>query len=278
MRGPDFARAMLEGLAEVRGKLVTDLRVQLRVETHMMDDFDRIGALIAEHGIGYVVFNDHLPHAALAKGKRPPRLTGQALKSGRNPEKHLEMMQALHARRAEVPGAVADFAGRLRERGVLTGSHDDADAEARRTARGLGLRISEFPETAGAAQEAVAQGDPVVMGAPNVMRGASHSGNVAAEEVVEAGQCTALASDYHYPSLGYAAQKLVPRIGEPAAWALVTSGPAAMLGLGDRGTIAPGMRADFVAWNPATGRPGLTVAGGRVSHADAAAAAALLSA
>lgn len=278
MRGPDFAKAMLNGLAEMRGRLVTDIRVQLRVEVHMMDDFDEIAEVIAQHDIPYVVFNDHLPHAALAAGKRPPRLTGQALKSARNPEVHLKMMQDLHARRGEVPVAVSDFAGRLRKAGVLTGSHDDHDAAARVEALRRGLRVSEFPETLSAAQEAYVQDAPVVMGAPNVMRGASHSGNVAAVEVVEAGLCTALASDYHYPSMGFAAQKLADDMGIEAAWALVSSGPADVLGLADRGQIAPGKRADFVALNPATGRPGLTVAGGRVSHTDAAGAEALLNA
>lgn len=278
MRGPEFARKMLAGLAEVRDKLVTDIRVQLRVETHMMDDFEAIAEIVAEHGIGYVVFNDHLPHDALANGKRPPRLVGQALKSARNPEVHFQIMKDLHARSGEVPEAVAAFAARLRARGVLTGSHDDSSAEARRVALAQGLVVSEFPETVEAAGEACGQGVPVVMGAPNVVRGASHSGHVAAAEVVRAGYCTALASDYHYPSIGYAALKLGEELGLPEAWGLVSSGPAQMLGLTDRGALAPGMRADFVAWNPATGRPGLTVAGGRVAHADAMAAAALLAA
>jgi len=278
MRGPDFAQSMLAALAEVRGRLVTDIRVQLRVETHLMDDFARIEEVIAAHGIGYVVFNDHLPHEALDKGKRPPRLTGQALKSGRNPEKHLALMQSLHARSAEVPQAVRAFAARLAAKGVLTGSHDDASAGARRAAQAQGLTISEFPESLEAAAEARAQGAPVIMGAPNVMRGASHAGKVSAREVVRAGLCTAIASDYHYPAPCHAAQKLSDELGLAGAWALVSSGPAGVLGLADRGVLAPGRRADFVALNPATGRPGLTVAGGRVAHADAVAAAALLNA
>ncbi|WP_375174849.1 alpha-D-ribose 1-methylphosphonate 5-triphosphate diphosphatase [Pseudooceanicola sp.] len=278
MRGPEFARTMLAALADVRARLVTDIRVQLRVETHLMDEFPEIEQVIAEHGIGYVVFNDHLPHEALEKGKRPPRLTGQALKSGRNPEKHLAMMQALHARGDEVPEAVSAFAARLHARGVLTGSHDDATAEARRAGRERGLTISEFPESLEAAAEAIAHGEPVIMGAPNVMRGASHAGKVSAREVVNAGLCTAIASDYHYPAPCHAAQKLTDELGLAAAWGLVSSGPAGVLGLADRGALAPGMRADFVALNPVTGRPGLTVAGGRVAHADAAAAGALLSA
>ncbi|EAQ05106.1 alkylphosphonate utilization protein PhnM, putative [Pseudooceanicola batsensis HTCC2597] len=278
MRSPDFARDMLEALDTVRPHLVTDMRAQLRVETHLIDRFDEVEALIVRHDIRYVVFNDHLPHDALDKGRRPPRLTGQALKSGRSPEAHLALLQKLYDRGAEVPGAVSALAARLAARGVLVGSHDDADATARRAARDLGLTVSEFPETQEAALEAVTHGDPVVLGAPNVVRGRSHAGKVAAADLIREGLCTAIASDYHYPAPVQAADILSADLGQDRAWALVSSGPAGLLGLADRGVLAPGRRADIVAVNPATGRPGLTIAGGRIAHADAQAAAALLSA
>lgn len=278
MRGPDFAVRMLDALDAVRPRMVTDVRVQLRVESHLTDDFDRIDELVARHDIPFVVFNDHIPHDALDAGKRPPRLTGQALKSGRSPEAHLALLQDLHARREMVPAAVAALAARLAARGVLTGSHDDRDGADRIAARAMGLHLSEFPETFAAVSEAASHGEPVVMGAPNVVRGGSHSGKIAAIDVVRDGMCTALASDYHYPALMQAAVLLEPEIGLPAAWDLVSSGPAQILGLADRGALVAGRRADVVAINPATGRPGLTLVGGRVAHADAAGAAALLSA
>lgn len=276
MRGPDFAARMLSALDETRPRLATDLRAQLRVETHLIDDYPRIEALIAAHAIGYVVFNDHIPHTALDKGKRPPRLTGQALKSGRSPEAHLALLTDLHARRSEVPAALSALAARLAGQGVLTGSHDDQSAEDRAAARAVGLCVAEFPETRDAARAAADLSEPVVLGAPNVVRGGSHAGKVSAAALVADGLCTALASDYHYPAPHQAALHLVERIGLPAAWALVSSGPAAMLGLSDRGRIAPGLRADLTALNPATGRPGLTVAGGRVTYADHHGAAAML--
>ncbi|WP_407495173.1 alpha-D-ribose 1-methylphosphonate 5-triphosphate diphosphatase [Pseudooceanicola sp. MF1-13] len=278
MRGPDFAERMLEALVNARQHAVTDLQVQLRVEMSLIDDFDRIAGLIDRFMIPYVVFNDHIPHDALDKGKRPPRLTGQALKSGRSPEAHLELLQSLHARRDDVPEAVTKMANSLTGQGVLTGSHDDGDAEARQSSRAMGLKVSEFPESHDAALDAAAHHDPIVMGAPNVVRGGSHQNKVSATDLIREGLCTALASDYHYPALYQAVTSLTPVIGEDAAWALVTTGPAQMLGLTDRGALSTGMRADLVAINPATRRIGLTITGGRIAYADPLAAQALLDA
>ena len=257
MRGPDFARRMIEALARYR-TLGTDMRVQLRFETHLLDDYDAIADLVQRHGIGFVVFNDHLPHDALAKGKRPPRLTGQALKSGRSPEAHHALLKRLHEAGPQVPAAMAGLAARLGEMGVIMGSHDDCTAQGRATARRLGLRVAEFPETQEAAEAAAAAGDPVILGAPNVVRGGSHSGNVSAAQLIGDGIGNALASDYHYPAPLQAALML-------GDWGLVSSGPARLLGLSDRGSLEPGKRADLVVLDQ-HGRVGATIAGGRGTH------------
>src|SRR5690606_37976152 len=118
-----------------------------------------------------IVFNDHLPHAALAAGKRPPRLTGQALRIGRNPETHLAAMQALHAGMDRVPEALARLTGDLAASAMAMGSHDDRSQEDRDTWRRFGVTIAEFPETIEAAEAARAGGDAIIMGAPNVVRG-----------------------------------------------------------------------------------------------------------
>ncbi|WP_238365801.1 alpha-D-ribose 1-methylphosphonate 5-triphosphate diphosphatase [Mesobacterium pallidum] len=275
MRSPDFARRLLRALQDYRS-LGTDLRVQLRIETHMMDDFAEIEAEIARFGIGYAVFNDHLPHDRLAAGRKPPRLTGQALKSGRSPEAHLALMQALHTRSAEVPEAVSALAARLAAQGVRLGSHDDDTAAMRADWAARGCAISEFPETMEAAQAARDGEAMTIMGAPNVMRGASHAGKVSAREVIAAGLCDALASDYHYPA-PLRAVMVLPG-GLAANWHLVSTGPARLLGLADRGRIAPGLRADLVVLDPGTGRVGATLADGRITCLSGIAADRFLSA
>lgn len=271
MRGPDFALRFLEALANHRG-LGTDLRAQLRMETHLLADYPAIADAVVRFGIGYVVFNDHLPHAALIAGKRPPRLTGQALKSGRSPDDHLALIQRLHDLSAQVPAALDGLAARLKALGVILGSHDDATAEERDDWRGRGAGVSEFPETRIAAAAARAGGDRIVLGAPNVVRGGSHSGNVAAADLVADGLCDALASDYHYPAPRQAALMLADQLGLPAAWDLVAAGPARLMGLTDRGNLAPGLRADLLVMDE-TGHVGATIAGGRITHMSGSVAA-----
>ncbi|UXX82629.1 alpha-D-ribose 1-methylphosphonate 5-triphosphate diphosphatase [Roseovarius pelagicus] len=268
MRGPEFAERVMTGVAQVRGNVVTDLHTQLRFETPMLDDYGAALEFIDRHSVAYCVFNDHLPHVALEKGKQPKGLIGKSLRIGRNPEVHLAMMQEMHARRAEVPAAVDGLSAALAARGVRMGSHDDRSAEARAEWRARGATLAEFPETLEAAEAARAGGDAVIMGAPNVVRGGSHNGNVSAADMVMMGLVDALASDYHYPSLRRAAFFLLDAgvCDLATAWGLISAGPARILGLSDRGALVPGMRADLLVLEMRTRRVAATLAGGRISY------------
>lgn len=274
MRGPEFAEHVFESVATVRDSVAVDLQLQLRLETHLLDEFARAEAAIERFGINYVVFNDHLPHQRLAEGRKPPRLTGQALKSGRNPEAHLALMQGLHERSAEVPEALDALSARLVGKGIVLGSHDDSTIEDRAEWAARGATVSEFPETLEAAQACREDGGHIVLGAPNVVRGASHAGNIAASELIGQGLCDALASDYHYPSPMRAAFRLeeLGLCDLASAWALLSSGPARLLGLTDRGSFEPGKRADLIVVDPNTRRVEATIAAGRVAHLTGAVA------
>lgn len=278
LRSPDFARKVMAALAASSDDRLIDMRLQLRLETHMLDDYEAIAALIAEHDIGYVVFNDHLPHKRLSEGRKPPRLTGTALKSGRSPEAHLALMHKLHARSGDVPEALAAFAPRLAELGCILGSHDDNSGEDRASMRALGCVVAEFQETRDAAEAARNDGGAIVLGAPNVMRRGSHKGNVSAEELIADGLCDALASDYHYAAVRQAIQALVARgvCSFETAWRLVSESPAKILGLTERGTLKPGQRADILVEDCDTGRIAGVIANGHIAHAQGAFAARLL--
>ncbi|WP_439109260.1 alpha-D-ribose 1-methylphosphonate 5-triphosphate diphosphatase [Lentibacter sp.] len=268
LRGPEFAAQFLEALGRVQQATVTDLRAQLRFETHMLDDYAAFETLAAEHGVDYVVFNDHVPHERLAKGLVPRRLNGMALKSRRSPETLHKLVQKMHDEREQVPEAVGGLAARLLARGVKLGSHDDRSREDCSFWQGAGVTLSEFPETLEAGEAAAELGTGVILGAPNVVRGGSHNGNVSAVDLIAMGHCDALASDYHYPSLRRAAffVEAAGLLDLAGAWALVSSGPARLLGLEDRGTLEVGKRADIMIVEAESRRIAATIAGGRVSH------------
>jgi alpha-D-ribose 1-methylphosphonate 5-triphosphate diphosphatase len=133
-------------------------------------------------------------------------------------------------------------------RGIPIASHDDASARHVEEAAALGCAIAEFPTTVEAAEAARRRGLGTIMGAPNLVKGGSHSGNVAAATLAGAGLLDMLASDYVPISLLHGAFILNRECGLPLerAIATVTSAPARAIGLADRGALAPGRRADLV--------------------------------
>ena len=141
------------------------------------------------------------------------------------------------------------IAGMCHERGIVVASHDDATVEHVEEAVRHGIRVAEFPTTLEAARAAHGAGLAVLMGAPNVVRGGSHSGNVSARELAGAGLLDILSSDYIPFSLVQSAFLLGQAAGGislPGAVRMVTSSPARAAGLDDRGEIAVGKRADLV--------------------------------
>ncbi len=136
-----------------------------------------------------------------------------------------------------------------RERGIVLASHDDATVGHVDEAIEQGVRVAEFPTTEEAARASKAAGLGVLMGAPNVMRGASHSGNVSARTLAGDGLLDILSSDYIPFSLIQSAFFLgdvVEGISLPQAVAMVSKNPADAVGLADRGVIESGRRADLV--------------------------------
>lgn len=135
---------------------------------------------------------------------------------------------------------------RIAGRDITLASHDDRTEEEIAENAADGIRISEFPVTMVAAQAAKAAGMQVIAGAPNIVRGGSHSGNVAAADLLEIGAVDAFASDYVPNSLVEAAFQCAQHIDLPQAIALVTDRPAQLAGLVDRGRLITGQRADIV--------------------------------
>lgn len=247
LRSTATGTALIAAMDRLRSRLACDHRWHLRVETFNLDGLDGAMALIRERTVDVVAFNDHTPSMAAAADK-PTGNIGNAVRRLVGVPEFNAMARAAFARAGEVDAGIVRLAAAVREAGLPLLSHDDPSPDERARFRALGAATSEFPKTLETARAAIAAGDTVVMGAPNVLRGRSHVGWLSATEAVSEGVCTALASDYFYPSLLHAAYRLVALgIADlPRAWRMITSGPAAIAGLADRGTLSVGQRADLL--------------------------------
>jgi len=268
LRSREAARRFLDELQAVRPRLGCDTRLHVRFENHNLDMADEVEEWIGTGRVGLFSFNDHLDHM-LARLDDQDKMSTYLHRTGLGREAFVALLERVRDASADVPALQERLAAAARAAGVPMASHDDPSPGVRQWYRERGSRIADFPvnlETAVSAHEA---GDHVVLGAPNVLRGVSHDKRVTAREAVAGGFCDVLTSDYFYPALPQAPFALtregLAELG--AAWRLVSENPARAVGLDDRGSIAPGKRADLVLIDAA--HPGLplvraTLAGGRV--------------
>ena len=269
-RAPDEAVALLEARRQIAHRLGTDIRIQLRFETHMPDDHAALLAAVKEYHLDYIVFNNHLPEALDLADTKPARFATWAAQNGHVPEDLLAIVRAAKQADPEIPAFLTRLAADLRAQGVMLGSHDDPDAQTRAFYRGIGARVCEFPTSLDAAQSARAAREPVLMGAPNIVRGGSQAGNISAMELVEDGICDALISDYYIPALAQAAWVIADArvLSFAHAWEMISTRPAEIMGLSDRGKLHPGQRADLVVLNPSTRQIEASFAAGQIIHAS----------
>lgn len=246
LRGADNARALVTEIETLRPELGADTHCHLRLETFNLDAEAEVTDWLGQRRVGMLGFNDHMPSA-----EAPPRtrkVAEMAARAGLSVEAFNALVERLRARANEVPGAIARLAASANAADVATLSHDDMSPEQRRWFRDLDCRLAEFPTTLETAADAIASGDDVVMGAPNVVRGGSHIGWIGAADMIARGNCTILASDYYYPALLLAAFRLAADNVAPlaAAWTYVSENPARAAGLHDRGALRAGLRADII--------------------------------
>jgi len=267
-RAPAHAEALMAAVEEYRPRALTDLRIQIRAETHLVQETDRLIDAVQRFKVGYVVFNDHLEEGLQMWRTDEARFDHWARKLGKRSRDLADSIALARDSHDEVPRSLRRLADAFDRMGVHYGSHDDPDMETRETYRMIGARIAEFPLTPRVAAGAFAMQSPVIMGAPNVVRGQSQAGNVSAIELILAGHCDALVSDYHVPALSMAAWALVDRgvMGIARAWAMISTNPARILALADRGRLEPGLRADLVVVKAETRAIEATITAGRLSY------------
>lgn len=267
-RGPDFAETFLKAVEDFRPQMSTDLRVQIRCETHTVPTRDRLLGAIERYGVDYVIFNNHLDEALFLANAKPEEIALWAKKSGRSAEEHMAIVEKARDQQKDVPRHLCKLADAFDRLGVTYGSHDDPDGDTRETYSLIGAKICEFPTARAPAALAKAVNDPVLMGAPNIVRGGSQSGNISAIELVEAQLCDALVSDYYYPALAQAAFYIADKGILPLekAWDLISANPAQILRMPDRGVIDYGKRADLTIINKRSRAVEATISAGRITH------------
>jgi alpha-D-ribose 1-methylphosphonate 5-triphosphate diphosphatase len=260
--------AMLAALAA--GSWTCDMRVHLRWEAYNLEALETALAGIEAGHVHLVAFNDHTP-SILKKLKDPVEGAKYSGRAGMKFDAFRDMADSVASRADAVPAALDRIAAAARAAGLPMASHDDDTIAARNGFRARGARICEFPMSEEVAAAAVAAGDFVAMGCPNVVRGGSHLGWASAARLAEAGVCNVLTSDYFYPTMMRAAFILAERgvLDLARAWGLIAENPARAAGLTDRGVIEAGKRADVVVVDPAASRAVATIVAGRVAHLTA---------
>ncbi|MGJ4906500.1 alpha-D-ribose 1-methylphosphonate 5-triphosphate diphosphatase [Bradyrhizobium sp. HKCCYLS2033] len=247
LRSADNARRLLESIEALRPQLAADTRFHLRHETFNLDDEEEIGQWLADRRVDLFAFNDHMD-STVASLDTPHKRQRMVDRTGL-PGAEFDRLVARIASRADaVPASIARLADIARKAGVRMLSHDDDSPAMRKAFRSQGVTIAEFPVNEETAREAAQGGDAIVFGAPNVVRGGSHTGWTRASDMIAKGLCSVLASDYYYPAPLLAAYRLAADGVLPLAraWDLISGSPARAAGLADRGTLAEGRRADVI--------------------------------
>jgi len=248
-RGTDEASELIRQIATANQEyLAVDNLIHARYELTSFGSVEEIKRLLAERCINLLSVMDHTP--------------------GQGQFKSVESWKRFHLPTYGISDSEADtiIATKIRdrdlsfdllqelfhlaaERGVVLASHDDDTAEKVDLLADLGVTISEFPLSVATARHAHFRHLATGMGAPNVVRGGSQSGNISALELIREQLCDYICSDYHPSSMLQVPYVLKRDLDLPlaAGFAMISSTPARVAGLHDRGSIMSGMLADLVA-------------------------------
>lgn len=245
----DYARKLADELLAARSQGLFKIShfLHLRAEICSETLLQELAAFTTEDRVGIVSLMDHTPGQRQFRDLKALK-TYVAKKRGMNDQEFIDHVQNLLGLQERFgaqheTGSVAE-AKRL---GAVLASHDDTTADHVATSARHGVGFAEFPTTVEAAKACREHGIAVMMGAPNLIRGGSHSGNVAAEELARLDLLDIVSSDYVPSALLLSAFHLAEIWGDmPRAIATVTQNPAQATRLDDRGVLAPGKRGDVL--------------------------------
>ena len=245
----EYARALADEILDLRreGALKISHFLHLRAEVCSETLVEELAKFGPEDQIGIVSLMDHTPGQRQFRdmSKLKDYYTGKYGMSEADWADHVTTQMEIRERLGDAHEAAV--VTEARRYGAVLASHDDTTADQVATSAAHGVQFAEFPTTFEAATACQAQGIKVMMGGPNLVRGGSHSGNVAAKELAEAGLLDILSSDYVPSSLLSGALFLGDLWGDVSRGvATVTKAPADATGLADRGVLRPGLRADVI--------------------------------
>jgi alpha-D-ribose 1-methylphosphonate 5-triphosphate diphosphatase len=231
-----------------RNLLRADHHLHVRCELPAPNTIELFKPFHGHERLSLISLMDHTPGQRQWENIEQARIyyTGKKGWSDDKFERQVEHASRLQAEYAQPHRAY--FVDYCRSNGIAMASHDDTTEAHVEQAHREGASMSEFPTTLLAARAARERGLLNVMGGPNVVRGGSHSGNVAASDLARHGLLDILSSDYVPGSLLGAVMRLDSDgiLSLPRAVATVTRNPARATGMNDRGEIAAGLRADLV--------------------------------
>ncbi|MEO1536204.1 MAG: alpha-D-ribose 1-methylphosphonate 5-triphosphate diphosphatase [Pseudomonadota bacterium] len=258
MRRYEQSKAAIQALQTLRPHLAVDHKVHARFELGFPRAYDIVSELVSAGMVELVSLMDHTKDQGLARDIE--RLTRSGEDAGKP-----------HTETTDVLETMEKLVSACREAGVCLASHDDDTAEKVQMMNRFGVAICEFPETLEAAQAGRDTAQWTVMGAPNVLRGKSHSGNLSGRDAHAAGLLDMLAADY-LPSAILPSVLILAKTDPdelPGALRKASLTPAQALGLEDRGEIALGKRADLIlASDSGVGAVYATFVEGRLVYQD----------
>ena len=249
IRSEEHARDIITTVNRLREGLLVDMRIHARFEVTNQHAPPILSDLIEANQVHLISLTDHTPGQGQYRNLERYIQQMSEWRKMTSDTAEVITMERIREAQARPPAweVVRDITRMAPRQGLVIASHDDDTTAKVDLMANMGVTVSEFPVTVEAAEEARRRGMSVVMGAPNAMRGVSHSGNLSALDAIASGIVDMLASDYHPAALLQAALVIARRGLLPfhEAIKLISTNAAHALGMPDHGSIVPGKCADL---------------------------------
>lgn len=272
--GPDAAKITADCWRQHRSRALIDLQLQLRTDPHMVESADALVQLVRDHAIAQVLFQDLASATRELRYSEPAEYARWCWRNGLRPMDTSAALDQVLAQKDRVPRHLCHLAEIFDDIGVLYGSIGDPDAETREHLSMIGARLCVDPATSQVAGAAYAVGDPVLLSADQVLHPHVADQKLDAVDLIRSGHCDALVSGAHSASLVQAVFHLAHQgvMSLAEAWALISTRPAAIQRLPDRGEIAHGRRADLTIIHAETQMVEATISAGHLAYLSGEAA------